>query len=223
MVDVVAHLHEIEAIIRRVLNAQRREGEEQKRVDIICVSKTFETDVIEPLLIAGHRIFGENRVQEASVKWPQLKAIYPRVELHLIGPLQSNKVDLAFDLFDVFQTVDREKIAQKLAIKVKETGQKKKFFVQVNTGEEPQKAGISPTDVNDFIKFCSHELDLSITGLMCIPPADHQAAPHFAMLASLARQNDIQHLSMGMSEDYSIAVQLGASYVRVGSRIFGRR
>ena len=107
--------------------------------------------------------------------------------------------------------------------RVKETGQKKKFLIQVNTVEEPQKCGISPTDVNDFIKFFSHELDLSITGLMCIPPADHQAAPHFAMLASLARQNDIQHLSMGMSEDYSIAVQLGASYVRVGSRIFGRR
>ena len=223
MVDVVAHLHEIEAIIRRVQNAQCRESEGQKKIDIICVSKTFEANVIEPLLIAGHRIFGENRVQEAYEKWPQLKATYPRVELHLIGPLQSNKVDLSFDLFDVFQTVDREKIAQKLAIKVKETGQKKKFFVQVNTGEEPQKAGIAPTDVDDFIKFCRHELDLPITGLMCIPPADHQAAPHFAMLASLARQNDIQDLSMGMSEDYSIAVQLGATYVRVGSRIFGRR
>lgn len=190
---------------------------------LVVVSKTFAADVIRPVIEAGARTFGENRVQEAQGKWPNLKIDYPDIDLHLIGPLQSNKAADAVALFDCIQTIDREKIAKSVAREMKKQNRKVKLFVQVNTGDEPQKAGISPKDAVEFCAHCSEEYGLTISGLMCIPPFDENPGPHFALLARLALEANVAELSMGMSSDYLVATEFGATHVRVGSAIFGSR
>jgi pyridoxal phosphate enzyme (YggS family) len=192
-------------------------------VTLIAVSKTFDAENIRPVLQAGQRVFGENRVQEAEGKWPQLREEFPDVDLHLIGPLQTNKVKHALPLFDVIQTVDRPKLARTLADQMDKTGHRPDCFIQVNTGEEDQKAGIAPADVDAFVAQCRDEFGLPIVGLMCIPPVDEQPSPHFALLSKMAERNGLNDLSMGMSADYQTAVMLGATHVRVGSAIFGKR
>jgi pyridoxal phosphate enzyme (YggS family) len=198
-------------------------GRDPAGVTLVCVTKTFPAEDVVPLLDAGHRIFGENRVQEAVGKWPGLRARYPGIELHLIGPLQSNKTREAVETFDVIQSVDREKIAQTLAEEMTRQGKRPRLFIQVNTGAEPQKAGVLPQDADSFIALCRETYGLEIAGLMCVPPVDEQASPHFALLADIARRNGLRDLSMGMSSDYELAIQLGATYVRVGSAIMGAR
>ncbi|KEA04668.1 YggS family pyridoxal phosphate-dependent enzyme [Rhizobium rhizogenes] len=203
--------------------AERQAGRPGGAVQLVAVSKTFDADAIRPAISAGQRVFGENRVQESQGKWPALKAETPGIELHLIGPLQSNKAADAVALFDVVETVDREKIARALADEIKRQGKAIRLYVQVNTGLEPQKAGIAPDDTVAFVDLCRNELGLSIEGLMCIPPADENPGPHFALLAKLAKKAGVEKLSMGMSSDYEIAVAFGATSVRVGSAIFGAR
>jgi pyridoxal phosphate enzyme (YggS family) len=192
-------------------------------VELIAVSKTFDGEAIKPVLAAGQREFGENRVQEAERKWPALKAEFPDVELHLIGPLQSNKAKEAVTLFDVIHTIDREKIARAIADEIAKQQRTLKLFVQVNTGEEAQKAGIMPREAKAFVALCRTELKLPIMGLMCIPPVDEEPAVHFAFLAKLARETDLHCLSMGMSSDFDAAIAFGATHIRVGSAIFGHR
>ena len=215
----VARWNAVRAAIGR---AARDAGRDPASVALVAVSKTFDAAEIEPVLAAGQRVFGENRVQESAGKWPALRARYPDVALHLIGPLQSNKARDAVALFDVIETVDRPKIAEALAAEVQRVGRAPSFLVQVNTGAEPQKAGVLPGDADAFIARC-RALGLSVEGLMCIPPADQQASPHFALLATIAARNAVAGLSMGMSGDYPLAIQLGATHVRVGSAIFGSR
>lgn len=192
-------------------------------VALIAVSKTFDAEAIRPVIEAGQRIFGENRVQEAERKWPPLRAQYPDIKLHLIGPLQSNKAKEAVAFFDAIHTIDREKIARAVAAEMAKQGRALELFVQVNTGEEPQKAGVIPREAAAFVALCRDELKLPIAGLMCIPPVDEEPAVHFAFLAKLARELRLSGLSMGMSGDYETAVAFGATYVRVGSAIFGSR
>lgn len=192
-------------------------------VTLVAVSKTFDAEHIRPVIEAGQRVFGENRVQEAQGKWPALKTEFPDIELHLIGPLQSNKAREAVALFDVIEAVDREKIAAELAKEMARQGQIPRLYVQVNTGSEPQKAGIEPTEAVAFVNRCRDVHGLAIEGLMCIPPADENPGPHFALLAKLAREADVEKLSMGMSGDYETAIAFGATNVRVGSAIFGDR
>ena len=203
--------------------AAKRAGRGGGDVKLIAVSKTFAGGQIEPVILAGQKLFGENRVQEAQGKWPELKARYPEVELHLIGPLQSNKARDAVDLFDVIHTIDRPKIARAIAAEIERSGRKPRLLVQVNTGEEEQKAGVLPTDTDDFLKQCREEHGLEIEGLMCIPPVDEEPSLHFALLNKIAALNGLRELSMGMSADYESAVALGATYVRVGTAIFGPR
>lgn len=203
--------------------AERQSGRIAGSVQLVAVSKTFDADAIRPALAAGQHVFGENRVQESQGKWPLLKSEMAGIELHLIGPLQSNKAAEAVALFDVIETVDREKIARALAEEMKLQRKAPRLFVQVNTGLEPQKAGIAPNDVVAFIEFCRRDLGLRIEGLMCIPPADENPGPHFALLAKLAKSCGVAKLSMGMSGDYETAVAFGATSVRVGSAIFGAR
>ena len=207
----------------RVARAARDFGRDPATVSLVAVSKTCPAEAIEPALEAGQRIFGENRVQEAKAKWPGLRARFRGVELHLIGPLQSNKAREAVDLFDVIETVDRPKIAEALAAEIARSGKPVRLFVEVNTGAEPQKAGVLPQDADAFLRRCRDELGLSIAGLMCIPPADEQASPHFGLLNIIAARNGIAGLSMGMSADFELGIQLGATHVRVGSAIFGHR
>jgi PLP dependent protein len=192
-------------------------------VKLVAVSKTYFASDIRPVLAAGQRVFGENRVQEAKEKWPELRAEYAGVELHLIGPLQSNKAAEAVALFDVIQTVDRMKIAEALAKEGQKQGRKLLYFVQVNTGLEPQKAGVVPDEADAFIKTCRKGLGLDVVGLMCIPPVDQDPRPHFKMLSEIASRNQLKELSMGMSSDFAIAISEGATVVRVGSAIFGSR
>ncbi len=218
--DVVRRLRAVEAeIAAAAVEAGRAAGS----VTLVAVSKTFAAEEIVPVLDAGQRVFGENRVQEAKSKWPELRQRYSDLELHLIGPLQSNKAGEAVALFDVIQTVDRPKIAAALAAEMEKQNKRLKLFVQVNTGEEPQKAGIAPQDTVAFVRSCRGDLKLPIAGLMCIPPAEDMPAPHFALLAQLAVACEVDQLSMGMSSDFQTAVNLGATYVRVGSAIFGTR
>ena len=198
-------------------------GRAPDAVSLVAVSKTFGAEAIRPAIAAGQRIFGENRVQEAQGKWPELRAEMPVVELHLIGPLQSNKAADAVALFDVIETVDREKIARAIAAEMQRQGRRVRLYVQVNTGLEPQKAGITPDDAAAFVDFCRNELGLAIEGLMCIPPADENPGPHFALLSKLAKRAGLARLSMGMSGDYETAIAFGATSVRVGSAIFGAR
>ncbi len=192
-------------------------------VSLVAVSKTFPADHIRPALDAGHRIFGENRVQEAQGKWPQLKQEFHGVELHLIGPLQSNKARDAVALFEVIETVDRDKIARAIASEISAQGLMPRLYVQVNTGSEPQKAGIDPRETVDFVERCRSVHGLDIEGLMCIPPFDENPGPHFALLEKLAQASGVEKLSMGMSSDYETAIAFGATSVRVGSAIFGAR
>jgi pyridoxal phosphate enzyme (YggS family) len=190
---------------------------------LVAVTKTFGAEDILPVLEAGHRVYGENRVQEAEGKWPDLRDKFSGLELHLIGPLQSNKAADAVALFDVIETVDREKIARALKAEMDKQGKRLRLYVQVNTGLEPQKAGIAPDDTATFVTLCRDELGLDIEGLMCIPPADENPGPHFALLRKLARESNVEKLSMGMSGDFETAIGFGATSVRVGSAIFGSR
>lgn len=190
---------------------------------LVTVSKTFDAETIRPVIAAGCRVFGENRVQEAQGKWPELKAETPDIELHLIGPLQSNKTADAVALFDCIQTIDREKIAKAVDREMTQQGKRLKLFVQINTGSESQKAGLLPGEAGEFLKFCKQDTGLEIDGLMCIPPYDENPGPHFALLRKIAAENEISKLSMGMSADYLSAIEFGATHVRVGSRIFGKR
>jgi PLP dependent protein len=207
----------------RISDAERQSRREPGSVQLVAVSKTFDADAIRPAIDAGQRVFGENRVQESQGKWPELKQETAGIELHLIGPLQSNKAADAVELFEVIETVDREKIARALAEEMKRQGKKLRLYVQVNTGLEPQKAGIAPDDTAKFVEMCRNDLGLDVEGLMCIPPADENPGPHFALLAKLAKACGVEKLSMGMSGDYETAVAFGATSVRVGSAIFGAR
>ena len=213
----------LEDVRRKIAEAAKAAGREPSAIELVAVSKTFDAAAIEPLLEAGHRTYGENRVQEAARKWPALKARYPGVGLHLIGPLQTNKAADAVALFDVIQTVDREKIARAIRTELHKQSRRVRLFVQVNIGEEPQKAGVAPAETDNFVRLCRSDLGLEIDGLMCIPPAADDPAPYFALLARLARRNGLAGLSMGMSADYPVAISLGATLVRVGSAIFGTR
>ena len=211
------------AVKTRIAAAEREAGRDAGSVTLVAVSKTFEADAIRPVIEAGQRVFGENRVQEAQAKWPTLKAEFPDIELHLIGPLQSNKAKEAVALADVIETVDREKIAAELAKEILRQGRAPKLYVQVNTGSEPQKAGIEPRDAVAFVARCRDVHGLAIEGLMCIPPADENPGPHFALLEKLSKEAGVEKLSMGMSGDYETAIAFGATSVRVGSAIFGSR
>ena len=211
-------------LVKHKIGAAEREANRQDgSATLVAVSKTFDAEHIRPVIEAGQRVFGENRVQEAQSKWPALKAEFSDIELHLIGPLQSNKAKEAVALFDVIETIDREKIAAELAREIERQGRAPKLYVQVNTGSEPQKAGIEPREAVAFVKRCREIHGLAIEGLMCIPPAEENPGPHFALLAKLAREADVDKLSMGMSGDYELAVAFGATSVRVGSAIFGSR
>lgn len=220
MTDAASNLTGIKSHVAAVARGGTRDP---ASVTLIAISKTFSADEIEPVLAAGHRVFGENRVQEAKGKWPELKARYPGIELHLVGPLQSNKVKEAVELFDAIHSVDRPKIAEALATEMARQGKQLALFVQVNTGEEVQKAGVMPREVAEFVRHCREDLKLDISGLMCIPPVDEEPAVHFAFLAKLANELGLRGLSMGMSGDFETAIEFGATHVRVGSAIFGTR
>lgn len=222
-IDARGTVVRLEAVQASVGRAAREAGRDPGDVSLVAVSKTFPADSIVPVLEAGQRVFGENRVQEAAGKWPALRERYPDVDLHLIGPLQSNKVREACALFDTIQTVDRESLAIALSQEKGKRGRLPRLLVQVNTGEEAQKAGVAPADVDAFLAACRDRWSLPIEGLMCIPPVDEPPSPHFALLAKMARRNGLRLLSMGMSADYEEAIQLGATHVRVGSAIFGHR
>lgn len=211
------------AVEREVAQACREARRERDSVTLIAVSKTFDAAAIEPVLAAGQRVFGENRVQEAKAKWPPLIAAHPGTALHLIGPLQSNKVKEAVALFDAIHSVDRPSLAEALGKALPVSGRSVELFVQVNTGEEPQKAGVAPQEADGFIAACRDQWGLSIAGLMCIPPVDEAPAPHFALCAKIAKRNGLSKLSMGMSADFATAIEFGATHVRVGSAIFGHR
>ena len=202
--------------------SERLANRKVNSVKLIAVSKVQPNEKVEAVLKEGHRCFGENRVQEALEKWPSFKENYENVELHLIGPLQTNKARQAFELFDVIQTVDRPKLAKLLANLTQERGFCPSLFVQVNTGEEPQKTGVLPQDLDVFIKDCQ-SMDLQIDGLMCIPPLNEEPALHFSLLRKMQKRNNIRFLSMGMSSDYESAIMFGATHVRIGSAIFGER
>jgi len=210
-------------VTARIEAAAQKANRSATDVTLVAVSKTFSAEAIEPVLQIGHRVFGENRVQESQGKWPLLKQHYTGTNLHLIGPLQSNKTREAVALFDCIETLDREKLARTLASEIQSAGKSPDLFIQVNTGSEAQKAGIRPDAADQFVKLCRQTYGLSIVGLMCIPPFDEEPKPHFALLAELARRNDLAKLSMGMSGDYEKAIELGATHVRVGSAIFGSR
>ncbi|MGB0921241.1 MAG: YggS family pyridoxal phosphate-dependent enzyme [Alphaproteobacteria bacterium] len=218
--DPIKALAEVQAKITKASQAATPVAAE---INLIAVSKTHAAHHIHPLLEAGHIHFGENRVQEAQQKWPALKADFPNTKLHLIGPLQTNKIKDALALFDVWHTLDRPKLARKLADAVQTSGHCPDLFIQVNTGEEAQKAGIAPQEADQFIAQCRDDFGLPIIGLMAIPPADQTASPHFALLEKIARRNGLTQLSMGMSGDYETAIQFGATHVRVGTSIFGKR
>lgn len=209
-------------ILTRVSAAERKAGRAEGSVKLIAISKVQPNERVEAVLEQGHRVFGENRVQEAQGKWPDFKARFEGVELHLVGPLQTNKARAALELFDVIHSLDRPKLAQTFARLAHETGLCPDLFIQVNTGEEPQKAGILPTEADAFITDC-RAMDLPVTGLMCIPPVEEEPALHFALLAKIAERNGLTGLSMGMSGDFETAIALGATHVRVGSAIFGQR
>ena len=219
-VDVATRLADVEA---RIAGAALDAGLAAQDITLVAITKVHVEARILPALEAGHRIFGENRVQEAETKWPALKARFPDVELHLVGPLQTNKARDAVKLFDVIETVDRPKLARALAKEMDRADRCPSCFIQVNTGEEPQKAGVLPADADAFVALCRDELGLPIVGLMCIPPFDDEPSLHFALLADIAARNGLDQLSMGMTADFDIAVRFGATHVRVGTAIFGSR
>lgn len=219
-IDVAENLR---AVNRAVAQAAAAAGRAPDAVAVIAIGKKQPLARIEAALAAGHRIFGENRVQEAAAKWPQLKERYPDVELHLVGALQSNKAGEAVALFDVIHTVDRPKLARVLAEQMARAGRRPRCLVQVNTGLEPQKSGVAPDEVDAFVAACKEDYGLPVAGLMCIPPLDEEPSLHFALLAKLGRRLGLPLLSMGMSADFELAVRLGATHVRVGTAIFGPR
>ncbi|MCA0302025.1 MAG: YggS family pyridoxal phosphate-dependent enzyme [Proteobacteria bacterium] len=220
MSDATARLDEVRG---RIDAAARAAGRDPAAVTLVAVSKTHGADRVRELLQVGQRVFGENRVQEAEGKFPALKAEYPDLELHLIGPLQTNKAREAVALFDVIQSVDRERLAATLAKEMDRAGRRPACYVQVNTGEEPQKAGVLPAEVDAFVAACRDSHKLPVVGLMCIPPVDEDPSLHFALLAKMAARNGLDRVSMGMSADYETAVRLGATHVRVGTALFGSR
>jgi PLP dependent protein len=213
----------LDAVERDIIAACEQARRDRASVTLIAVSKTFEAEAIAPIIVAGQRVFGENRVQEAKAKWPGLLSAYPGLALHLIGPLQSNKARDAVALFDAIHSVDRPSICQALAKEIQSQKRSPQLFVQLNTGEEPQKAGIAPSEADAFIAACRDTHGLAISGLMCIPPVNEAPAPHFALTAKIAARNGLKHLSMGMSADFAVAIQFGATHIRVGSAIFGHR
>lgn len=213
----------LETVRSGIARACRDAGRDPSEVTLIAVSKTFPAEAIEPLIDAGQRVFGENRVQEAKAKWPRLLENHPGLSLHLIGPLQSNKAREAVALFDAIHSVDRPSLCEALAKEIARQGRRPLLFVQVNTGAEPQKAGVLPQEADAFIADCRDRFGLEISGLMCIPPVDEAPGPHFALTAKIARRNGLKLLSMGMSADFATAIELGATHVRVGSAIFGAR
>jgi len=214
---------ELSAVEQEIARACKEARRDRSSVTLVAVSKTFNADVITPVIEAGQRVFGENRVQEAKEKWPGLVSAYPGIELHLIGPLQSNKAKDAVALFDAIHSVDRASLCEALAREFKSQERRPELFVQLNTGEEPQKAGVSPTEADSFIASCREKYHLPISGLMCIPPVNDPPAPHFALTAKIAARNGLKNLSMGMSADFAVAIALGATHVRIGSAIFGKR
>lgn len=222
MSDVVSRLADVKAAIAAATtDAKRPEG----AVTLVAVSKTFPAEAIEPVLAAGQRVFGENYVQDAKSKWPELRQRYPDVQVHMIGPLQSNKAKEAIALFDVIETLDRSSLARELQKEIQKAGgtRRPRFLVQVNTGAEPQKGGVLPEEADAFIRACRETYGLDVEGVMCIPPADEPPAPHFALLTTIARRNGLKTVSMGMSADFPTAIAMGATHVRVGSAIFGAR
>ena len=211
------------AVRERIAAAARLAGRDPAGVNLVAVSKTHPAAAVREALQAGQRLFGENRVQEAEAKYPALREAAPDLALHLIGPLQTNKVRDALALFDVIETVDRPHLAEVLAREMAKSGRRLDCFIEVNAGEEPQKAGVLPAEADRFIVLCRDKLALPIRGLMCIPPLDEEPAPYFALLREIARRNEVECLSMGMSADYETAIRFGATHVRVGTAIFGAR
>lgn len=213
----------LQSVLERIAAAREAAIAPAASTTLIAVSKTHPADRIRPLLEAGHRVFGESRVQEAKSKWLGLREEYPDIQLHLIGPLQTNKAREAVALFDAIHTLDRPRLAEALRSELDRSGRMLQLFVQVNTGEEPQKAGVAPREAPAFIERCRNELHLPVGGLMCIPPAEEPPAPHFALLAKLAHEDALRMLSMGMSGDFETAIRFGATHVRVGTALFGSR
>lgn len=211
------------AVREDIASACREAGRDPAGVTLVAVSKTFDSRTITPVIAAGQRLFGENRVQEAKAKWPALIAQYPGLELHLIGPLQSNKAREAVALFDAIHSLDRGSLAEALGKEIQKQQRRPVLFVEINTGAEPQKSGVLPQDADGFISACRATYGLEVSGLMCIPPQDEAPAPHFALTAKIARRNGLKSLSMGMSADFKVAIAFGATHVRVGSAIFGAR
>ena len=218
--EVVAGL---EKVCSKVVEATSKANRNRESVSLIAVSKSQPSEKVEIALEYGYRIFGENRVQEAMLKWDRLKPLYPDTKLHLIGNLQTNKVKEAVALFDFIHSVDRKKLASVISRELDRQKRQGKVFIQVNTGEEAQKAGVLPNNADDFIRYCREELGLPVIGLMCIPPKDEDPALHFAFLAEIAKRNRLKKLSMGMSADFEKAIYLGATHIRVGTAIFGPR
>jgi PLP dependent protein len=210
-------------IRRRIADAARAAGRDPAAVELVAVSKTQPMEAVAAAIAAGQRVFGENRVQEAAAKHPALRERHPDLVLHLIGPLQTNKAKDAVALFDAIETVDRPRLAEALAAEFERSGRRPRCFVQVNTGEEPQKAGIAPKEADAFIEDCRGRLGLRVVGLMCVPPAGEEPAPHFALLREIARRHGLPALSMGMSADFETAIRFGATHVRVGTALFGER
>jgi PLP dependent protein len=206
-----------------IARACRDAGRDPAGVTLVAVSKTFPAEAIAPVIAAGQRVFGENRVQEAKAKWPALIEKHPGIALHLIGPLQSNKAKEAVALFDAIHSVDRASLCEALAKEIAKQARQPDLFVQINTGAEPQKAGVLPQEADEFLRACRETYGLTISGLMCIPPVDEAPGPHFALTAKIARRNGLTLLSMGMSADFGAAIAMGATHVRVGSAIFGGR
>ncbi|MBK8007636.1 MAG: YggS family pyridoxal phosphate-dependent enzyme [Rhizobiales bacterium] len=213
----------LRGVQNQIEKAAKAAGREASSVRLIAISKTFSADEIAPVIEAGQRLFGENRVQEAKAKWPELREKSSGIALHLVGPLQTNKVKEALSLFDAIHSLDRPKLAAELAKEIQKAGKSPQLFVQVNTGAEPQKAGVLPEETDAFIKECRETYSLEIAGLMCIPPLEEAPAPHFALAKKIAARNGLKLLSMGMSADFESAINLGATHVRVGSAIFGTR
>ena len=215
--------HALALVEQEISRACKQARRDRSSVTLIAVSKTFAAEAIVPIIAAGQRVFGENRVQEAKAKWPGLISAYPGIALHLIGPLQSNKAREAVGLFDAIHSLDRPSICEALAKEIASQKRRPELFVQINTGEEPQKAGVAPAQADEFIARCRDHYRLHISGLMCIPPLNEAPAPHFALTAKIAARNGLNNLSMGMSADFVSAIQLGATHIRVGSAIFGAR
>jgi pyridoxal phosphate enzyme (YggS family) len=222
-VSTKAPLSGLDTVRAAIARACRDAGRDPAEVALVAVSKTHGAEQIEPVITAGQRVFGENRVQEAKAKWPPLMEKHPGIELHLIGPLQSNKAKEAVALFDAIHSVDRASLCEALAKEIVKQRRQPTLFVEINTGAEPQKAGVLPQDADAFLAACREKYGLQVSGLMCIPPLEDAPGPHFALTAKIARRNGLKLLSMGMSADFAVAIALGATHVRVGSAIFGER